>query len=157
MFICRKKVRKLNADLGEWGWEDNGHPHNIPVSMKVLQTKLLKWVIKPPRAAVMILTLQASHREGVFLESPFHYPFSVNQMLLPTPSAEHCKMPRQKSNKLKNLLQEPTRNWHCFGKTAGSNACLQAQKPAIEACKRENTEIFKLTASGKQLAPFGQC
>lgn len=59
MFICREKVRKLNADLGERGRGDNGRPRNIPVSVKVLQTKLLKRVIKPPRAAVMILTLQA--------------------------------------------------------------------------------------------------
>lgn len=56
---------------------------------------------------MMIFTLQASHREGVFLESPFHYPFSVNQTLLPTPSAEHCKMPRQNQINLKISHKSP--------------------------------------------------
>lgn len=53
------------------------------LSVKVLQNKLLKWVIKSPRAAVMIRTLQALHREGVLPAKSLPLSTAVNKVLLP--------------------------------------------------------------------------
>lgn len=68
------------------------------LSVKVLQNKLLKWVIKSPRATVMIRALQASHRGGSSsckVPSIIHGSEASVASRFPPPSADHCKMPRQ--------------------------------------------------------------
>lgn len=78
-------------------------------------------------------------------------------MRLPTPSAEHCKMPRQNQINLKISHKSQRETGTALAEQQEVMLAYKLKSQQWRHAERENTEMFKLSASGKQLAPFGQC